>query len=288
MLRLTPSRSVASLAALVVALGVSACGGDNNDTETVAALDPGPLTHVHGLGLNPADDDLYIATHSGLFRSAQGSDELDRVGESSQDTMGFTVVGPDHFLGSGHPAPGQPGPTSLGLIESRNGGESWDEVSLSGEADFHILRFAHDRIYGYDALNNLLSLSEDGGESWIVHAPPAPLIDLAVDPEDPERLVASSERGLSISTDAGGSWRPLSREVGLLAWPSAGAIFLIDGAGKVQRAADPEVDWEPLGTIGDRPAALTAIDGRRLYAALLDATVLRSNDGGASWEKLGR
>jgi photosystem II stability/assembly factor-like uncharacterized protein len=269
-----------------LSLSALGCGDDANDAAD-AGLSAQPPTHVHGLGLNPAANDLYVATHSGLFRSAKGSDDLERVGESSQDTMGFTVVGPDHFLGSGHPAPDQPGPTSLGLIESKDGGETWEEVSLAGEADFHILRFADDRIYGYDALNNLLSLSQDGGETWTVHAPPAPLIDLAVDPEDPERLVASSERGLSISTDAGGSWRPLAEEVGMLAWPAPDAIFLIDGAGRVQRTADPEASWRTIGKIGGQPAALLAIDDRRLYAALADASVLRSNDGGASWAKLG-
>lgn len=76
--------------------------------------------------------------------------------------------------------------------------------------------------------------------------------------------------------------------MGLLAWPTPDAIFLIDGAGRVQRAADPEASWRTIGKFGGQPAALTAIDDRRLYAALVDASVLRSTDGGAAWEKLGR
>ena len=138
------------------------------------------------------------------------------------------------------------------------------------------------------AVRLLLSLSEDGGESWTVHVPPAPLIDLVIDPEAPDRLVASTERGLSISTDAGESWRPLSEVAGLLAWPAADAISLIDGGGRVQEAADPEASWRTIGKIPSQPTALTAIDNRRLYAALTDATVLRSNNRGASWKRLGR
>jgi photosystem II stability/assembly factor-like uncharacterized protein len=199
--------------------------------------------------------------------------------------MGFTVVGPDHFLGSGHPAPGQPGPTSLGLIESRDGGESWDELSLSGEADFHILRFAHDRVYGYDALNNLLSLSEDGGETWTVRAPPAPLIDLAVDPRDPNRLVASTERGLALSDDDGESWRPLARDVGLLAWPRPNRLYLVNAKGEMQISDDGGEQWTGVGDIGGGPAALTAAGRRDLYVALNDGVVLRSTDGGASWDR---
>ena len=67
---------------------------------TGAGRAAGPV--VHGLGLNPADGDLYTATHFGLFRVAADG-VAERVGESLQDTMGFTVVGPDRFVASGHP-----------------------------------------------------------------------------------------------------------------------------------------------------------------------------------------
>jgi hypothetical protein len=64
------------------------------------AEDPG-VVHVHGLGINPKDGGLYAATHTGLFVIGDGT--ATRVSGRLQDTMGFTVVGPDHFIGSGHP-----------------------------------------------------------------------------------------------------------------------------------------------------------------------------------------
>ena len=45
-----------------------------------------------------------------VFRSEDETESAERVGEGLQDTMGFSVVGPDHFLASGHPAPGEGGP----------------------------------------------------------------------------------------------------------------------------------------------------------------------------------
>jgi hypothetical protein len=118
------------------------CGGEDSAgvLEGIASEDDGPA-HVHGLGINPRDGALLIATHGGLYRVAAGEQEAERVGESRQDTMGFTIVGPDHFLGSGHPdAKGfQAGdPPLLGLIESRDGGQTWRPISLRGEADFHV------------------------------------------------------------------------------------------------------------------------------------------------------
>jgi hypothetical protein len=64
--------------------------------------DPGPI-HVHGLGINPKDGALFVATHTGLFRAGEGEPKATRVADRFQDTMGFTVVGPNRFLGSGHP-----------------------------------------------------------------------------------------------------------------------------------------------------------------------------------------
>ncbi len=67
--------------------------------------DPGPghsrFGHVHGLAVNPADRRLYVASHLGVFRETERG--FERVADRWQDTMAFTVVGPDHFLGSGHP-----------------------------------------------------------------------------------------------------------------------------------------------------------------------------------------
>lgn len=35
-----------------------------------------PYEHVHGLGIDPADDTVYVATHDGLFRSDAGTGGL--------------------------------------------------------------------------------------------------------------------------------------------------------------------------------------------------------------------
>jgi photosystem II stability/assembly factor-like uncharacterized protein len=263
------------------ALLVAACGGD--DGAEPQAAEHG-LEHVHGLGVNPADGALYVATHYGVFRSPEGSQEAERVGEGLQDTMGFTVAGPDRFLASGHPGPGEPGPPNLGLTESTDGGETWEEVSLGGEADFHALVFAHGRIYGYDASGGRLMVSDDGGKSWAERRPPAPVIDLAVDPADPERIVVSTEAGLAVSADDGGEWRPIGgQRIGFLAWPAQERLYLIGARGEVEASSDAGRRWTDVGEIGGQPAAMVAESERELYAALPDGTVLGSTDAGASW-----
>lgn len=198
--------------------------------------------------------------------------------------MGFTVIGPDRFLGSGHPGPGEEGPPSLGLIESRDAGRSWQQVSLAGEADFHVLRSAHNRIYAYNGLTGDLMLSDDGGKSWTSRTPPAAVIDLAVDPRDPGRIIAATEGGLAISEDDGRRWRPIEGDIGLLAWPRPDSLYLVNGSGEVAVSSDRGRTWQSAAEIGGQPAALVSAGGRELYAALADGTVLGSADGGKSWK----
>ncbi len=268
-----------ALAAVLLAVVLGAIWLRAANDERVA--DPGPV-HVHGLGINPADRALYIATHTGLWRLPPGVREPERVGESRQDTMGFTVVGPDHFLGSGHPDNVRQ-PPLLGLIESNDHGEDWDSVSLLGEADFHVLRAVGGRVYGYDVTNQRLMVSTNSGRSWTERRPP-PVIDLAPNPANPTHVIASTERGLLVSRDSGERWSPLGDGVGLLAWPAPDALYLVDGVGDVLRSSDRGRRWTRVGQIGGQPAALIATTEQELYAAVHQGGIVRSRDGGRTWE----
>ena len=274
------------LTASAVALG--ACGDDpvlSGEPETGAppATDEAQLEHIHGLGVDPDDGALYVATHHGLFRAPEGQTRMRRVGDSTQDIMGFTVAGANRFLGSGHPDPTQELPPLLGLIESRDGGRTWESISLLGEADFHVLQSAGERVYGFDGSQGRLLVSSDGGRTWKQAAPPGAVFDLAVDPRAPNRIVASTEAGVFRSADAGKGWRPLADDLaGLLTWPAPDRMYLVDGEGQVHQSGDGGRRFEPTGGIGGPPVAFTSHEDE-LYAALGDGTVKRSTDGGASW-----
>ena len=257
-------------------------GSGDGTFSGVPAADPGPV-HVHGLGVNPADGALYIATHTGMYRVGQGERKAERVADRYQDTMGFTIVGPNRFLGSGHPDLRQDLPPLLGLIESTNAGESWEPISLLGEADFHVLRFAGERVYGYDASNDRLLVSADRGLTWNELERPGPLIDLAVDPSDERRIVATTEEGLFESRDGGQSWNGVGEAVGLLAWTRRERLYLVAGGGQVFASRNGGRLLEHRGEIGGQPAALLAQSANELYVALHDGTIKRSVDGGASW-----
>lgn len=284
--------AMAGVIGLVAAGGLIWSSSRENAEETFTGVpfaDPGPI-HVHGLGVNPADGALFIATHTGLFRVGADSRKAVRVADRRQDTMGFSIVAANRFLGSGHPdlneAQEKGLPPLLGLIESTDAGSTWNSVSLLGEADFHVLRSVGERVYGYDATNARLLTSPDRGVTWENIVPPGPVVDLAVDPADPRRLAVTAagelEQGLYTSRDSGESWTREADLVGLLAWPSSGRLYAFDGAGQVFASASGGRRLELRGEIGGEPAALLAVRDE-LFVALHDGTIKRSADGGAAW-----
>ncbi|MFP5326463.1 MAG: F510_1955 family glycosylhydrolase [Acidimicrobiia bacterium] len=284
----TVAAVLAGSAALVGGLQLAARlddGGEASDQiiGSAAADDPGVL-HVHALGVNPADGLLYVATHTGLFRLGEEGG-LTRIADRFQDTMGFTVVGPDRFYASGHPDLREDLPSRLGLIESTDAGETWRAVSMQGEADLHAIAHGVDVLYAADSTSGKVLASLDGGATWDERGT-APLAALAIDPADPDHLAgASYEGGLLVSTDGGRTWQPVAGPpVAALVWDTNGLTALAPD-GTVQRAAAPQDSWDVVGQLGS-PGVALATDSDRLYAATDTGALARSDDGGRTWTPL--
>jgi hypothetical protein len=245
---------------------------------------PAALTHVHGLGINPADGALYVATHDGLYQLPAAGGAARLVGAGRQDTMGFTIAGPSLFLASGHPAPGDDGPAHLGLIESDDAGATWKTMSLPGEADFHALRFRHNTVYGYNSVRGQLIASTDK-TTWQTRAT-MPIRDFDISPTDPQTLLATTETGPQRSTDSGATWSPAGGPpMVLLAWETTDRLWGITTTGDIVASANGGTSWNPSGKLAGQATALAAHDGN-LYASVHERGIFRSSDGGATWTQL--
>jgi hypothetical protein len=266
---------VAAVAALVI-WQTGRGGGDR--TQPVA------LTHIHGLGINPADGKLYVATHDGLYQLPADAGTARLVGAGRQDTMGFTIAGPNLFLASGHPAPGQGGPPHLGLIESTDAGATWRTLSLPGQADFHVLRFRHNTVYGYNSVRGQLLASTDK-TTWQTRAAMA-LRDFDVSPTDPQTLLATTDTGPQRSSDGGATWNPAGGPpLLLLAWETADRLWGVTTTGDILRSADGGTNWNPSGKLAGQATAIAA-HAATLYAAVHERGIYRSGDGGATWTQI--
>lgn len=274
-------RIAVAVAVVVVAVAAAALWESTTGADEATSADR--PEHVHGLGLDPADDALLVATHTGLWKLNLGEGKAARIGDSRQDTMGFTVVGPNRFLGSGHPDLRDDLPSHLGLIESMDAGMTWRSVSLLGEADLHVLRFVNGRLYGYDSNTGLLLVSDDVGRSWAERVAPGLILDLAVHPRNTERLVATTSRGLTRSEDGGRTWTTIGQALGYLAWPTDNRLYVVDTRGTVYVSADSGATLRVVGSLGSEPAALLAATDTELYVALHDSAIRQSIDGGVTW-----
>lgn len=266
-----PRRVRAALAAVGAALVVlTGCGAE--------------LEHIHALGVDPADSALYAASHHGLFRISPGSDP-EQVGDSDDDLMGFAIVGPRHYLASGHPGPGDPGrPANLGLIESTDAGLTWQPVALSGDADFHAIDVKKGVIYGYDSRTQQIMVSSDR-RTWERRAS-LPLADLAASPNDPQFVLATTAQGLAHSADGGRSFVLVTTAptLQLVEWPIENHIVGVGPTGIVGVSTNHGATWTKLGTVEGTPVALTTNGAREVYVAT-DRGIYASTDGGRTFSQ---
>ncbi|MGH3352001.1 MAG: F510_1955 family glycosylhydrolase [Nocardioides sp.] len=277
---------------LAIALAVAtaflstACATDPEPTARAAKDSPSSdssIGHIHGLGIDPADDSLYVATHFGLFH-VPDTGKPSRVADRWQDTMAFTVIGPGHFLGSGHPDLTEEHlPSHLGLIESTDAGETWTPLALQGEADFHILEPAGDVLYAYDSTTSRLLRTEDRERFEEILS--GDLVSVAASKEA-GRLFATTSKGQLISIDAPtGATRELGGPVtAYLDTTAEGGLVGIGPDGVVRVSGDAGKTWQEAGSIGGQPAAFT-ITEQGWYAATAEEA-FRSTDHGSTWEQV--
>ncbi len=119
----------------------------------------------------------------------------------------------------------------------------WTPRSLLGDVDFHALVVAEGRLYGADSTSARVLVSDDGGQIWEARTGDAQLLDLGVDPTDPDRMAgADLDRGLIVSDDGGNSWEPVAGAPQLihLEWTSRSLVG-IDAEGAIMTSTDDGV-----------------------------------------------
>ncbi|MGK5447646.1 F510_1955 family glycosylhydrolase [Streptomyces radiopugnans] len=281
----TRPRSLAAATALLAAVLAGCSGGaDEDDHQDSSAghshAAEADISHIHGLGINPGDGKLYVATHHGVVAVDDGG-SAKRVSDTA-DYMGFTVAGPDTFLGSGHPAEGSDEPANRGLIRSTDAGRTWKALSLAGEVDFHALEQVGGTVYGYDSTHGMLRVSENG-EDWDERAELSAL-DIAVSPEDPGTVLATTADGVARSTDGGETFAGGAEPVlAYLSWAGEDGLYGIGPQGTVHRSTDGGENWTETGTVpGGQAQALTAVTPERVLAATAGG-VYESRDGGKTF-----
>jgi hypothetical protein len=286
------------LAAGGLALFLAGCSGGASGVGTATSsrlVDlGGKPPYVNALDVDPATGDLLVTTNRGFWRidprRARARRITGRIAAGGRtDTVGtfleIDVTPRGELIGSGHPDSKGKLESFLGLIRSRDGGRTWRPVSRYGAADLHKIVVAHGKMYAFDAVLGALLISADGGRSFAEHVTPRALVvDFVVDPGDASYILAATGDQLFRSEDGGRHWRPVMTAPGTrLAWPAPGVLVRADRDGAVYHSAQRGQGWQPIGRLPGEPAQLRAVSAREMYAALRDATIMHTTDGGRSW-----
>ena len=230
------------------------------------------ISDIHGVVIDPSEPStLWAPTHQGLARfTPERGWEI--VGEVGRDTMGLNIDGRNSSVmyAGAHPSPLEAvagKPRVSGFLVSRDRGQSWETVSLEGQADFHILSMSRSdpKVFYMSGIfvddeerPDLLYVSRDGGQTWKPVATGLPrILAVAVHPQDPDTVLAGTQDGLFVSRDGGKGWQPLSSN--LEGMPVTAVTF---------GPRDAKVVW--------------------VYARDADMGLLRSEDGGQTWSSVGQ
>lgn len=175
------------------------------------------LVHVHGMSYSADGETLMVSSHDGLAMYAGG--RWSKAEGPAHDYMGLSVTH-DALYSSGHPAKGSELPDPVGVMKSRDGGKTWQQIGLTGEADFHVLAASYftNAVYVSNKAANTL-MSQRGiyytltdGIKWQRAAANGLgrwLHSLAVHPTDAAVVAAGTDEGLYISRDSAESFERL-------------------------------------------------------------------------------
>lgn len=287
-------------AALLAAVLLAGCGSETAEGPAAAATRSDRLVdfskkppYVNALDVDPKDGSLLLTTNKGFWRIDPKADTVERVRGTAQSGpksapvgtfLEIKVAGPGRYVGSGHPDT-KGLPSYLGYMESDDAGRSWKVLSRLGTADLHKIVLLHGKLYAFDAVLGAMLISGDGGRTFTEQFTPRGLIiDFEVDPQDPDRILASTDQELFRSTNGGKGWRGVAPGEGIrLAWPAPDALYRAEKDGTVQRSRDGGGKWEPAGEVPGEPYKFKATGPEALLLALSDGTVMETKDGGRTW-----
>ena len=242
--------SLALIGTLALSTACSEQGAASAPSATATAIPAD--SHIHGAVRDPLDGTLLIATHHGLFKESGAG--LASVGPVV-DLMGFAVAPDGTYYASGHPGMQTDLPQPLGLVQSTDGGATWQVLSRGGESDFHALAVSEDQVLGYDGA---LRQSPDGKE-WTTHAIPQEPISLAISP-DGETVLASTGAAVLRSTADLSTWSPLAAAPPalLVSYADASTIIVLAQDGLLHQSNDGGTTWTAGSTPVPTPSSLSA------------------------------
>jgi|GEM_PF-130324 len=272
---------------------------ERETSESSVSLTPvNSISHPHGLAVDIENPNkLYIATHEGLLLLKDEKD-LYRIGETTNDLMGFTADAKNSktFYSSGHPSYGG----NIGFQKTIDSGETWEKISdgINGPVDFHTMTVSpvnSNIIYGL--FSGQIQKSTDGGTTWmLLDKQPEKIIALVADVADVKTVYASTQQGIWMSSDGGENWESLSTslEASIVISMSQNPkdrnqILSFSDTLGLASSNDGGKTWASLAGAPNAVLyfiAFSASNPQMVYAIDENNQVYKSENSGLTWEKI--
>ncbi|HEP9463104.1 WD40/YVTN/BNR-like repeat-containing protein [Pseudomonas aeruginosa] len=185
------------------------------------------------------------------------------------------------------------------ILASSDGGDSWQIQRLSSEEDrpLFAVHFFNARQGVAVGLWSLVLTTDDGGRTWIerrLEAPPgysrADLNLMGLFADGRGGLYATAERGQILrSEDQGKSWRYLDTGYEGTLWSGAvlgdGSLLVGGQRGTLLHGSADGQAWRRVPLASKSSITAIAVSGPQVVAVGLDGLMVRSQDGGVSFEE---
>jgi len=265
-----------------------------------------PLRHAHGLGYSADGARIMIPGHQGIM--IHGGGRWSIAPGPERDFMGFAVTR-DSIFSSGHFPPGGARAPSLGLLRSRDGGQSWTSIGFENEVDFHVVAAGYESnaLYVHTTARNprmpragLYQMVNEGVDwrSAGARGMRGEIFALAVHPTDEAMVAAATSEGLFLSRNGGGDFETLiaGGELRTAYFPLDGdslwfATFA-DRPGLFRRAigsdAREEIALPPIGRDSVAFIAQNPVRRDEFTIVTFERAVFLTPDRGSTWTRIAR
>ncbi len=201
--------------------------------------------------------------------------------------------------------------TTMGVFETKNGGESWIKKMEGMKEVLMVVTLGMDPTrpsFLYAGTSGGVYKSIDQAGHWeqvnkglvppdmVKTSRALNVSSVQVDPYEPDTVYGATLAGLYKSTDAGKSWKRIGESladqmiVAMVLDRSRQGVVYIAGRDGVHRSEDGGVSWKQINggfaTTNIRTIAQSATDPKLFYAGTNGSGLYRSKDAGDSWEPM--
>jgi photosystem II stability/assembly factor-like uncharacterized protein len=186
-----------------------------------------------------------------------------------------------------------------GIYKTTDSGENWSVTGLANGGWSALAIDPTSSALLYAGSGGTIVKSADAGRTWstvyVETRPNQAVQALAVDPNDPTRVLVGMNTGVILETrDYGNTWKILSVVTGpvqrIELFPSS-AVAYVQAGSTLVRSTDRGITWTPIPiTLPEGTAAVNGIsifpDAPQMLTAGTSLGFVRSRDGGTTWESI--